>query len=100
MSIGIHNYLHPTLTGAAKDLEFCVHRLRYATEIVLQRHGAEVIQPHVQLELKRLADLLIDIYAMTAVLARASRSYCIGLREAQTEVLNSFTCYPRIVLVS
>ncbi len=42
--------------------------------------------PDVQMELRRISDIMIDVYAMTAVLARASRSYCIGLKEAQTEV--------------
>lgn len=85
-SIGISSYLHPSLDTSAKSLEYCVHRLSYATEVLLQRHGADVINPKLQLELKRVADNMIDIYAMTAVLARASRSYCIGLKDAQTEV--------------
>jgi acyl-CoA dehydrogenase family protein 9 len=86
LSIGIHNYLHPTLDYAAKSLEHCVARLGYATEILLQRRGANITDPKYQLELQRLADILIDVYAMTAVLSRASRSYCIGLHEAEAEV--------------
>ena len=39
-----------------------------------------------QLNLKRLADISIDIYAMTACVGRASRSYCIGLKNADHEV--------------
>jgi hypothetical protein len=38
--------------------------------------------------LKRLADVAIDIYGMTAVLGRASRSYCIGLQNSAEEVSN------------
>lgn len=86
MTLGLSHYLHPSLEDAAKRLERTVHRLAYGTEALLQKHGAKVTEPKNQLELKRIADVMIDVYAMTAVLGRASRSYCIGLREAQTEV--------------
>uniref|UniRef100_A0A665WIA0 Acyl-CoA dehydrogenase family, member 9 n=1 Tax=Echeneis naucrates TaxID=173247 RepID=A0A665WIA0_ECHNA len=39
-----------------------------------------------QLILKRVADLVINLYAMTAVLSRASRSISIGLRNHDYEV--------------
>lgn len=89
MTHDLSSYVHPSLGIPAKILELCVHRLGFATEIVLERHGAKVTNPEAQMELRRLSDIMIDIYAMTAVLARASRSYCIGLREAQTEVSGS-----------
>ncbi|XP_034095710.1 complex I assembly factor ACAD9, mitochondrial, partial [Gymnodraco acuticeps] len=40
-----------------------------------------------QLVLKRVADVLIHLYAMTAVLSRTSRSISIGLRNHDHEVL-------------
>uniref|UniRef100_A0A6Q2ZK26 Complex I assembly factor ACAD9, mitochondrial n=1 Tax=Esox lucius TaxID=8010 RepID=A0A6Q2ZK26_ESOLU len=40
-----------------------------------------------QLILKRVADILINLYAMTAVLSRSSRSISIGLRNHDHEVL-------------
>ncbi|XP_041726405.1 complex I assembly factor ACAD9, mitochondrial isoform X2 [Coregonus clupeaformis] len=40
-----------------------------------------------QLILKRVADVLINLYAMTAVLSRSSRSISIGLRNHDHEVL-------------
>uniref|UniRef100_A0AAR2KNT2 Complex I assembly factor ACAD9, mitochondrial n=1 Tax=Pygocentrus nattereri TaxID=42514 RepID=A0AAR2KNT2_PYGNA len=40
-----------------------------------------------QLVLKRVADTLINLYAMTAVLSRASRSISVGLRNHDDEVL-------------
>lgn len=70
---------------SATLLEYCVLRLQYGVEIVLTRHGQTIIDQ--QMMLKRLADVAIDIYAMTAVLGRASRSYCIGLQNAAEEVL-------------
>lgn len=39
-----------------------------------------------QLVLKRVADILINLYAMTAVISRASRSISIGLRNHDHEV--------------
>lgn len=39
-----------------------------------------------QLVLKKVADVLINLYAMTAVLSRASRSISIGLRNHDHEV--------------
>lgn len=41
--------------------------------------------------LKRLAECVIDIYAMTACIGRASRSYCIGLRNADMELIVTTT---------
>uniref|UniRef100_A0A8C9WAM8 Complex I assembly factor ACAD9, mitochondrial n=1 Tax=Scleropages formosus TaxID=113540 RepID=A0A8C9WAM8_SCLFO len=40
-----------------------------------------------QMALKKVADVLINLYAMTAVLSRASRSISIGLRNHDHEVL-------------
>lgn len=57
-----------------------------AIEVLLTRHGKEVSTK--QMDLRRVADIAIDLYAMTAVLSRASRSYCIGLQNADHEVLD------------
>ena len=70
--------------GPAKQLEMSVLRFQYANEIALARHGKLIVDK--QMDLKRLADAVIDIYAMTAVLSRASRSYCIGLQHSEHEV--------------
>lgn len=51
--------------------------------------GQAVAAPKNQLDVARLADCAIDLYAMTAVLSRASRAYCIGLKNAPHEV-----CWP------
>ncbi|CAH2217532.1 jg25618, partial [Pararge aegeria aegeria] len=37
-------------------------------------------------ELSRLAEAATEILVMTAVLGRASRAYCIGLRNGETEM--------------
>ncbi|KAJ9580258.1 hypothetical protein L9F63_004071 [Diploptera punctata] len=89
LNLGLDGYLHPSLHTAAKLLEYCVLRLQYGVEIALARHGREIVERH--MVLKRLADVVIDIYVMTAVLGRASRSYCIGLQDSKEEMLLAVT---------
>ena len=38
------------------------------------------------MDLAKVADIVIDLYAMTACLSRANRSYCLGLQNADHEV--------------
>jgi len=46
-----------------------------------------------QMALSRIADVAIDLYAVTSVLARASRSKSIGLQHCDHEVSESH-CLP------
>ncbi|KAK5650752.1 hypothetical protein RI129_001781 [Pyrocoelia pectoralis] len=85
LTLRLADYVHPSLCESANHLEYCVLRLQFATEALLARHGQEVQNQH--MDLKRLADCLVDIYVMTACLGRASRSYCIGLRNAHYEIM-------------
>ena len=64
-------------------------KFQVATESALSRHGKQISEK--QIELRRLADIVIDLYAMTAVIGRASRSYCIGLRNAEHEVCSIYS---------
>ncbi|KAJ8983204.1 hypothetical protein NQ317_016425 [Molorchus minor] len=93
LDLDLGSYLHPSIIPASKQLEYSVKRLEFATETLLdERHGAEVVNMH--MDLRRLADCIIDIYAMTACLSRASRSYCIGLQNSNYEMVIAATfCY-------
>ncbi|XP_076257521.1 acyl-CoA dehydrogenase family member enigma [Rhynchophorus ferrugineus] len=92
LNLNLSYFLHPSLQQASLHLEYCAKRLEYGTEMILTKHGLEVMNKHV--DLYRLADVMIDCYAMTAVLARASRSHCIGLRNSPFELLlASNFCY-------
>nr|XP_019546574.2 acyl-CoA dehydrogenase family member 9, mitochondrial-like [Aedes albopictus] len=82
--VNLEHFLHPSLDPAAHWIEFSIQRLRLATECVLSRHGSEVVGRHI--ELIRVADMAVLIYAMLATAARASRAYCIGLRHAEQEI--------------
>lgn len=77
--------LHPSLSAASDLLEYCVLRFQFAVKHMLRMHGQDVINQ--QLDLMRLADIITLIYAMTAVLGRASRAYCTGIANADTELL-------------
>uniref|UniRef100_A0A3Q3T2N6 Complex I assembly factor ACAD9, mitochondrial n=1 Tax=Mastacembelus armatus TaxID=205130 RepID=A0A3Q3T2N6_9TELE len=89
---GKDGVVHPSLTDSAKKLEENVNLFGATVESVLYRYGKTIVDE--QLILKRVADVLINLYAMTAVLSRASRSISIGLRNHDHEVLlaNTFCC--------
>lgn len=80
----LEKFVHPSLDPAANFLEMSVSRLFAAVDIALARHGTMVIQHTV--EVAKIADAAITCYAMFAAISRASRSYCIGLRNADQEV--------------
>lgn len=68
MSHLVHNELVPSATKAAK----CVDAFGQAIESVLMKYGKRIIDE--QFILNRLASAAIDIYSMTVVLSRATRS--------------------------
>ncbi|XP_026999778.2 complex I assembly factor ACAD9, mitochondrial [Tachysurus fulvidraco] len=82
---GKDGVVHPSLTESAKMLEQNVALFGSTVESLLYRYGKTIVDE--QLVLKRVADTLINLYAMTAVLSRASRSISIGLRNHEHEVL-------------
>ncbi|XP_060897417.1 complex I assembly factor ACAD9, mitochondrial [Labrus mixtus] len=82
---GKDGVVHPSLAESAKKLELNVSLFGSTVESLLYRFGKSIVDE--QLMLKRVADVLINLYAMTAVLSRASRSISIGLRNHDHEVL-------------
>ncbi|XP_060525956.1 complex I assembly factor ACAD9, mitochondrial [Cylas formicarius] len=84
LDLGLVQYIHPSLDGPSKFLEYCVKRIEFATEVLLSQHGLDIVNQH--LRLRRIADCLIDVYVATACLGRASRAYCIGLQHADVEM--------------
>ncbi|XP_075995955.1 complex I assembly factor ACAD9, mitochondrial [Genypterus blacodes] len=76
---------HPSLAESALQLEQNVNLFGSTVENLLYRYGKTIVDE--QLILKRVADVLINLYAMTAVISRASRSISIGLRNHDHEVL-------------
>ncbi|XP_058534543.1 complex I assembly factor ACAD9, mitochondrial isoform X2 [Ochotona princeps] len=77
--------VHPSLADGARKLEENVYYFGRTVETLLLRFGKSIVEE--QLVLKRVANILINLYGMTAVLSRASRSIRIGLRNHDHEVL-------------
>ncbi|CAH2313264.1 acyl- dehydrogenase family member 9, mitochondrial [Pelobates cultripes] len=82
---GKDGVVHPSLEESAKKLEENTYYFGNTVESLLYRFGKTIVDE--QLALKRVADVLINLYAMTAVISRASRSISIGLRNHDHEVL-------------
>lgn len=78
-------YLHPTFKEHAEDLEFSILRLRYASEILLNRYKTSIGER--EIEIKKLGEVAMWNYAMFASIGRASRSYCIGVRYSAYETI-------------
>ena len=72
------------LQPAAEQMEIRLIRFQGCVEHQVGMFRSDIVKQ--ELVLKRLADISIDLYAMTAVIARASRSISIGLKNHDHEV--------------
>nr|XP_054406548.1 complex I assembly factor ACAD9, mitochondrial isoform X3 [Pongo abelii] len=81
---GNHGVVHPSLADSANKFEENTYYFGRTVETLLLRFGKTIMEE--QLVLKRVANILINLYGMTAVLSRASRSIRIGLRNHDHEV--------------
>uniref|UniRef100_A0A8D2NMR2 Complex I assembly factor ACAD9, mitochondrial n=1 Tax=Zosterops lateralis melanops TaxID=1220523 RepID=A0A8D2NMR2_ZOSLA len=82
--VGDRGVVHPSLQESAKKLEENVYYFGTTVRGLLSRFGKTIVEE--QLVLKRVADVVINLYAMTAAISRASRSISIGLRNHDHEV--------------
>ena len=64
-------------------MEWCTHKLPYVAEALLVERGANLQIEEVYLA--RLHDLAKEVYVMTAILSRASRSLTLGLEHFDFE---------------
>uniref|UniRef100_A0A8C0IYP7 Acyl-CoA dehydrogenase family member 9 n=1 Tax=Chelonoidis abingdonii TaxID=106734 RepID=A0A8C0IYP7_CHEAB len=83
--VGKDGVAHPSLEESSKKLEENIYYFGTTVEGLLRRFGKTIVDE--QLVLKRVADVSINLYAMTAAISRASRSISIGLRNHDHEVL-------------
>ncbi|XP_074862336.1 complex I assembly factor ACAD9, mitochondrial [Carettochelys insculpta] len=83
--VGQDGVSHPSLEGSSKKLEENVYCFGTTVESLLRRFGKTIVDE--QLILKKVANVAINLYAMTAAISRASRSISIGLRNHDHEVL-------------
>lgn len=77
-------YMHPSLVEWGNALEEKLQKFEFAVEEALTSHGKNIVET--QIDPTNLANGAIYLYAMSAVLSRSSRSYCIGLKNAHHEV--------------
>lgn len=85
-------YLHPSFKDYTIALEHSIKRLQIGSEKLFTRYGEDALDH--SLSIVRLGEVAVETYALFASLARASRSYCIGLRYSVYEtVLASTLCH-------
>ena len=83
-NLHLEENLHPSFQNHVFYLQQSFNKLQKCTETLLVRHGADVITH--EIDIQRISEMAILIYALTAAFGRASRSYCIGLRNSEYEV--------------
>lgn len=77
-------HVHPSLKEPASVLEQLSIKFMMAVKGALVNHGRDIVE--YQFSLRNLADMTVELYALNAVIARASRSYSIGLPNSQHEI--------------
>ncbi|RMX59352.1 hypothetical protein pdam_00014009 [Pocillopora damicornis] len=82
---GIANVSHPQLADSVKKLEENIADFGRISENLLSKFGKNIIEE--QFLLKRMADVAINLYGMTAVISRATRSINRGSPSASHEAL-------------
>ncbi|XP_012271276.1 acyl-CoA dehydrogenase family member 9, mitochondrial [Orussus abietinus] len=84
VNLHLNEYLHPSLEWCAILLENTIDNLKKSVHTVFNRRGITVVEHH--MDLKRLSEIMSCAFSLTCALSRASRSYCIGLRNADHEM--------------
>ena len=80
--------VHPSLVEQAHTLERLAVRFILCIKALLVNEGRDLVTD--QINLARLSDMCMHIYALNACVARASRAYAIGLPNAQHELALAF----------
>ncbi len=62
--------LHPALSDQAEQFEEQTRELAWVADRVLRRHGRKIVEK--QFALRRIADILVDLFVFAAVLSRVS----------------------------
>ena len=62
--------LHPALGPTAEHFEEATRELAWVADRVLRRHGRQIVEK--QFALRRIADILIDLFVLAAVMSRVN----------------------------
>lgn len=81
-------YLHPSLKESADFLEDSITRLFTVTNMILYKHRENAV--HQDDAVKALGEAAALCFGIYSSIARASRSYCIGLRFSTYETVMSY----------
>uniref|UniRef100_A0A158R3U6 Acyl-CoA dehydrogenase family member 9, mitochondrial n=1 Tax=Syphacia muris TaxID=451379 RepID=A0A158R3U6_9BILA len=81
----IAEHAHPSLQEACQNLEYNMSHLNSLIGAVLRRHGKNIVNDLATLS--SIAKVVEYNLGMVATIARSSRSYCIGLRNADIEAV-------------
>lgn len=80
-----HEFLHPSFEYVSQLLDESIVKLFRVTSTHIHRHREHADEDVVNV--RKLGELATMCYSMFASCARASRSYCIGLRHCAHETL-------------
>lgn len=83
LDLCIPDNLHPSLGQAGRLLESSVTILKHSIMDSLTEYGSEICKQHNTL--KYLSEIVTLTYVTTASLARSSRSYCLGFKNAEAD---------------
>jgi len=79
----LSEFVHPSLADLANTVSPFIESFGIEVENMLIKHGKAVVDE--QFQLNRLANAAIELYAMAAILSRASRSIELGHASAKHE---------------
>ncbi|KAF7400470.1 hypothetical protein HZH66_005654 [Vespula vulgaris] len=83
INLYLFEYTHLSFKMACTLIEQCLQTLVDISTMLLEIYGTEISSK--QIILQKLADITIQLYVTIAVVTRASRSYCTGIRNAEQE---------------
>ncbi|XP_043500720.1 complex I assembly factor ACAD9, mitochondrial-like [Polistes fuscatus] len=83
VNLYLFEYAHLSLKIACSTIEECINILVDMSIRLLEMYGTEISSKHIILQ--KLADIAIQLYVAIAVVSRASRSYCTGMRNTDQE---------------
>ncbi|XP_014600104.1 PREDICTED: acyl-CoA dehydrogenase family member 9, mitochondrial [Polistes canadensis] len=83
VNLYLFEYAHLSLKDACSAIEECINILVEMCIKLLEMYGTEISSKHILLQ--KLADIAIQLYVSIAVVSRASRSYCTGMRNTDQE---------------
>ena len=82
MTHKLSDCVHPRLMSTADKLEFIVEKIPFIATNLLLKFNLQIPEP----DMVKLADIVVETFAMTCALSRANRSYIVGNLHGEHEV--------------